>query len=378
MQGNHNASAKWVSVSHIAGSKIIPSDYASHHPMSCPESSCQICKFVSEMEESVVYSLSVQDVIDGSSRMPFANRIAWLATQGECPDFHRVHAHLSQGTRPSKRDVKIQDVKRYSQRVTIASDGLLVVVSDAPFRAATKRIVMSRSVLHGLVTTVHLRFNHPSPYQMQQVMARYFYALDMEGAIKTTCSLCHHCNSLKYIPPPLVPQSSCSPPDIIGSSFALDIMCRAGQCILILHETVSSYAVTRLIDNEQHQTFRDAILSLVTEMRSCCRSVEVRIDNASALKALKSDSVLKNDNKNPVAEYAVKELGLECLNICPEGGLVTTVTLALATANMNSRIRHHGLSAKEVWTQRDQVTGDQLALDDRQIILKQNYPVNAL
>ena len=352
--------------------------------MSCPESSCQICKFVSEMEESVVYSLSVQDVIDGSSMMPFANRIAWLATQRECLNLRRVHAHLSQGTRPSKRYVKIQDVKRYLQRVTIASDGLLVVVSDAPFRAATERIVVSRSVLHGLVTAVHLRFNHPSQYQMQQVMARYFYALDMEGAIKATCSSWQHCNSLKYIPPPLVPQSSCSPPDIIGSSFALDVMRRAGQCILILRETVSSYAVTRLIDNLQHQTFRDAILSLVTEMRSCCRSVEVWVDNASGLKAVESDSVLKshdiilvfgeikNVNKNPVAEYAVKELGLECLHICPEGGPVTTVTLALATANMNSRIRYHGLSAKEVWTQRDQVTGDQLALDDRQIILKQH------
>ena len=119
-------------------------------------------------------------------------------------------------------------------------------------------------------------------------------------------------------------------------------------------------------------------------MRSCCRSVEVRVDNASGLRALESESVLKshciilvfgetkNVNKNPVAEYAVKELGLECLHICPEGGPVTTVTLALATANMNSHIRHHGLSAKEVWTQRDQVTGDQLALDDHQIILKQH------
>ena len=183
---------------------------------------------------------------------------------------------------------------------------------------------------------------------------------------------------------PLSHSQAAAPPDIIGSSFALDVMRRAGQCILILRETVSSYAVTRLFDNEQHQTFRDAILSLVTEMRSCCRSVEVRVDNASGLKALESDSVLKshdiilvfgetkNVNKNPVAEYAVKELGLECLHICPEGGPVTMVTLALATANMNSRIRHHGLSAKEVWTQRDQVTGDQLALDDRQIILKQH------
>ena len=170
-----------VSVSHITGSKNIPSDYASHHPMSCPESSCQICKFVSEMEESVVYSLT-------------------------------GHQALQKGCENPGCEVLLQ-------RMTIASEGLLIEVCDAPFHPANERIVVSRSVLHGLITAVHLCFNHPSPYRMKQVMERYFYALDMEGAIKTTCSSCHHCNS-----------------------------------------------VTRLIDNEQHQTFQDAILSLVREI----------------------------------------------------------------------------------------------------------------
>ena len=48
-------------------------------------------------------------------------------------------------------------------------------------------------------------------------------------------------------------------------------------------------------------------------------------------------------------------------------------TLALATANANSRIRRDGLSAREVWTQRDQLTGEQLPIVDRQLILSQNY-----
>ena len=46
--------------------------------------------------------------------------------------------------------------------------------------------------------------------------------------------------------------------------------------------------------------------------------------------------------------------------------------LALAVANMNSRIRRDGLSAREIWTQRDQVTGQQLPLVDRELILNQN------
>ena len=60
----------------------------------------------------------------------------------------------------------------------------------------------------------------------------------------------------------------------------------------------------------------------------------------------------KNPNKNPVAERAIEELGLELLNLSPEGGPVSDVTLALATANTNFRIQRDGLSAWEVWNQR--------------------------
>ena len=80
----------------------------------------------------------------------------------------------------------------------------------------------------------------------------------------------------------------------------------------------------------------------------------------------------KNPNKNPVAERAIGELGAELLSLNPEGGPVSKVTLALAVANLNARIRHHGLSSREVWTQRDQLTGEQLPLVDRNIILKQH------
>ena len=82
---------------------------------------------------------------------------------------------------------------------------------------------------------------------------------------------------------------------------------------------------------------------------------------------------VKNPNKNPVAERAIEELGLELLNLSPEGGPVSDVTLALARANTNSRIRRDGLSAREVWTQREQLTGEQLPIVDRQLILSQNY-----
>ena len=79
----------------------------------------------------------------------------------------------------------------------------------------------------------------------------------------------------------------------------------------------------------------------------------------------------KNLNKNPVAESAIKELGLECLHLSPEGGPLSKVQVALATASLNARLRRDGLSARDMWTQRDQFTGQQLAIQDRHIIRQQ-------
>ena len=80
----------------------------------------------------------------------------------------------------------------------------------------------------------------------------------------------------------------------------------------------------------------------------------------------------KNLNKNPVAEKAVQELEIELLRQNPLGGAVSEVTLAVATANLNSRIRSRGLSSREMWSQRDQFSNRQLLMSDEDLITKQH------
>ena len=46
--------------------------------------------------------------------------------------------------------------------------------------------------------------------------------------------------------------------------------------------------------------------------------------------------------------------------------------MALATANVNSRIHQGGLSSREIWTRRDQVTGSQLPFVDTDLIQAQH------
>ena len=345
-------------VRHISGAANLPSDYTSRHPPECVDQSCQVCKFVHETQESAIRGLSVKEVTEGSARMPFTSREAWMATQCECPDLRRCHSHLSQGTRPSKKVTKVPDVKKYLRHVTIASDGLLVVREDQPFHPTRERIVVPRSVLDGLLTAIHIRFNHPTQYQTKTLFNRHFFALGLDSALTAVSSACHHCTSLKTIPTELHPQSTSSPPDHIGVSFSMDVMKRYGQLVLLLRETVSSYTLTTIIESERHECLREAILTLCEEVKSLGDGgIHIRIDPAPGLVKLTNDPLLaqhgitlevgrtKNVNKNPVAENAIKEFGLECLHIAPEGGPLSKLTVALATANMNARIRKGGRNA---------------------------------
>ena len=122
------------------------------------------------------------------------------------------------------------------------------------------------------------------------------------------------------------------------------------------------------------------------EMRSLGDGgIHIHIYPAPGLQARTNDPLLKRHgisllvgeaktfNKSLIAENAMKELGLELVHISPDGGPVTNLTICLATANLNSRIRKEGLSVNVMWMQHDQVTGEQLPIDNRQIIFKQHF-----
>ena len=56
---------------------------------------------------------------------------------------------------------------------------------------------------------------------------------------------------------------------------------------------------------------------------------------------------------------------LEVLN--PVERTIITEELCLAVANLNSRIRHFGLSAREIMFQRSQTTNENIHLEDKKL-----------
>ena len=316
-----------VHIRHIAGVENLPSGYASQNPKECLDSSCQICKFIVELKDSVVHSFSVSDVLQGTVKMPFTSCAAWQATQLECSHLQRTHCHLSQGTRPSKKATKIIDVKCY-----LKDESLLMAFSLCetinPSNPPREHLAVSRSVLDGLLTALHIRFSQPSKYQTKRLFSRYFFPLDVDKAIDLVSSSCHTCESVKSIPKHFQPQSSVELPQSMGISFAA-AKCHT-QLILVLRETVSSYPLTTLIKSEKHEDLRNALIVLCSQLRSLHDGgATVRVDPAPGFGTLATDPILlshritldtgrvKNRNKNPVAERAIEELGLELLNLSP-------------------------------------------------------------
>lgn len=368
-----------VKVMHIKGIENGLVDFTSRNPIECEESSCQLCKFVNQVDDSVVRQCSVKDVLESSASVPFSSRNSWHEIQQSCQNLRRTAAHLKQGTSPSKKQTRIKDVKRYLNVVKIAKDGLLVVTKQDPLRQSQEKIVVPRQYLHGLLVSIHLKLLHPSKMQLKKVFTRAFYALDVDRAIEAVTQSCHTCTSLQKMPTSFLEQST-TIPEFVGSDFAADIIKRAGQMILVVRENISAFTVAKFVRNEQASTLKEELLILCGILRSKNGpEVKVKVDPASGWRSLSSgilkkvgiELVLgseKNKNKNPIVDTAIKEIHSEIVRIDPKGGAISESTLSQAVSNLNDRIRDGGLSAREIWTKRDQFTGQQLPLNDDKII----------
>ena len=379
------ASRFQVTIRHLTGSANVPSDFASRNAPACDSPVCQICQFIITTEDSVVHSISTTDILSGDKRLPFTSRSAWRLTQQECPDLRRSHAHLKQGIRPSKKITDARDIKRYLQVVTIAKDGLIVVRREHNMAQCKECIVVPRQVIDGLLVALHLKLNHPTAHQLKVTFTRFFYCLDMDQSITRTTDSCHQCVALKPSPQFLQPQTTSDPPEAMGVVFAADIIRRERQFVLVVRECITSYTRAIIIDNEKHDTLREALITLCTDLHPSGGPLSViRTDAGPGFVALNDDVLLKhhhlcieignikNPNKNPVHERAVQELEREILKHDPTGGPVTAFQLTLIVSQLNSRIRNRGLSAREMLYKRDQFCNSSLPISDQQLAIEQH------
>ena len=367
-----------VRLSLIAGSNNTFSDYISRNSVQCPNDGCQICNFISELESSVVNSLSVSEVLSGKCSIPFTTRSTWSQIQKNCSTLKHVHTLLKDGRVPSRKQKGITDVKRYLNQCKLSkspADGLIVVEQELPLQVSRQRIVVPRSIIDGLLTALHLQLRHPSKHQLKQVFCRAFFALDVDQALSRVVDSCHSCASLKKVPAQFKEQSSTKPDCKLGASRAGDIINRENQSIFLLRENISSLTDAVIIPNETTSEIRNGLVQMLSRFRPVLSfKAVIRLDGQSSFQSLQRNCLeqmnveveigdAKNINRNPIAERAVQDFHEELCKLKPEGGKISNTDLSMILASINSRIRFSGFSAIEIWTQREMLSGNKIQLD---------------
>ena len=296
-------------------------------------------------------------------------------------------AFKKNGTEPAKKARNLRFVRRYlSANLIVSKDGLLVQRKADPLSPMTDHIVIPQQVLHGVLSALHLKLDHPTAFQLTRVFNREFFALNLSEAVLTITKHCHLCESIREVPRALIEQASCDAPSCVGVSLAADVVKRSKQNILVLRETTTSYTLAEIIPDETAEVIANSLLRMSCILRpASIKEMVIRVDPAPACRSLflnlhsiliKKNIHLEvgrelNKNKNPVAEKCIKELTRELLILTPETQIISPTTLSLAVANLNSRVRAPGISSHELWTQRDQISGEQLPIDDCQFIEEQ-------
>ena len=95
----------------------------------------------------------------------------------------------------------------------------------SPIFPISEAINIPRSVLSG---------DHPSQCHFQSVVQCHFFAFNMTDAINHMTLFCHMCASLQKIPSsPITLSLSEDPPEVVGISFATNIIKHSRQLILV-------------------------------------------------------------------------------------------------------------------------------------------------
>ena len=196
--------------------------------------------------------------------------------QAGYPPFHKVNKRQGHQALPQRcLNLQVRFSSRKERRAILLS---------------RECIVITRSIIDGLLTALHIKLNHLSQHQLKQVVLRYFYALDLDKALGQCSHTCRTCAPLKKIPSCLTQQSTSHPPAAFAKSFAADVLKRNRRITLAARKTVSSVTTSCIVEDERRDILRAILICSCLELRPISGPCAVgRVDSAPGFAALAND-----------------------------------------------------------------------------------------
>ena len=378
-------------------------DFGSRNPVTCDkgsETSCKICNFVRDCSDLAVGALSflistsdkailgqvdvsqdtprlINDVITGLKSVPLTNRQAMRYLQEKDPVLSRVKTLLLSGQAPgNKENVTIKRYFKSTFAITVATDGCLITKKKNKSRFIERElIVVPEGISTGLVYSLHLNLNHPSPTQLSRIIQTRFFFLNRDKLVQTVWDNCALCQAIKHIPEEIHEFEPNIIPEHPGKTFTVDIIKHAKKNILVAVENFSGFISTCIIDTEKSKDLIEGIIKTIFPIKSALSVV--RVDQAPGFRKLMKDKVniselglelipgeAKNKNALAIVDKKISELEKEMKKIAPSHNVITVKILAMATNTVNEKIRNQGMSAKEILFSRDQITSENLHIQD--------------
>ena len=234
-----------VEILYISAENNIFTDFMSRNPVKCDEDKCRICEYVQHTSTASIGQVKVEDILSGSSRVPFASAASWVGVQQSCLELQEVLKYTTTGASIPKKKRNATDIRRYLncgvQATSTPNGKLLIVKQPSPFKQTIDRIVIPRKAADGLLTAIHIQLDHcgSSANQLKQVFSRAFFCLDMDSKARAVVDNCHTCVSLKTITSSYHQQSTSTASETIGSKFSADVLKRFSQNILVIREDIT-------------------------------------------------------------------------------------------------------------------------------------------
>ena len=381
-----------IELRHKAGKDLHTSDFASRNPAVCSNNKCQICNFVQDWQSIGdnalnIRALSVEDIKNGKNIMPMTQTKVWSNIQEGDPVHTKLKDLIMTRQLPEQKKTKGDHTKikllhnLYVQGKLIRKNNLfLVKTPSGHFNGFA--ISVPPALYPGIAYAMHIRLDHPSKSQLSSLLQRYFYSPGWKAIADSISDSCHQCKSLKKLPKVLL-DSTHTEVHSIGSKFAVDVIEREMQKILVVRDCFSQFTRAAIIPNQTADTLRKVLLQLITDLVPDT-GTEVRVDGAPAFQSLATESVtpgttlnklkilvvlgrLMNKNKNPIAENTVQEIQKEILRFKQNQGPISDIDLCMILRNVNSRTRCSNLTPKEVMLRRDNLTHKPINVTDESI-----------
>ena len=385
----HEVLNQGADIRYLNGQSNVTADQASRNSATCQEEKCQVCRWIKDKEEQVVKQIEpveIRSILAGNSPLPFTSKSYWRKRQIEDKTLRKVALFLKLGSKPPKSK-SMEGVRRYLQqqhKLYLSTENVLMAPSVTEF-TTKPRIVVPQEAALTVIAIYHQQFNCLPMTPLKQLIRRHFFLFNLDELVSHYIESCLTCAARKDKKHIDMPMSSVTPPSSFGEHFATDIISRYCQKILVLRETATSHTWAKIVANEQKDTLEEGLRYLFSQVRppNATRPSVCRVDNAAAFKSLAENDCLRdigirldkglpnNKNSNPVAEKANQELH-ECIITVSSGKKITSTQLAHAVSLLNSKPRWSKLSAVELWTGRDMITGESLTFNQEDIISRQN------